>query len=873
MLRGRSKEAKDRDRKVTPPGPVYMSNDQFADYLANLRNTRVARPSGARPQPASIRRDSEKVAPTKTQRPDSPERSSTEYAPRSASAMSHRRAQSALSNYSSTTSRTGRQLVQQPDVSKPLKPSEVVPTATYIERGQRWMEKEEAVSLREAMEDMELSKEEEEEARIHGAAQNEASELVYQHQNPQAAIHPEAPYRYNDHLRKNSYQHARTQSVGRYGGMGIVTGLARDIPPRSVSGGSSSSGGMPISRVSSGSSNGSGSGGYTNTETRVRHSLDQPRADTVPKPNQKSYGSVSNGSKPPGSSRRRISVKRNISGEMVGSFSGEQIWEEPEDVTPRGRAQKDEVAPAPLRIKPRNPLNRVQFAQDLGVRSSSTPPEQTKKLSRTEIYRNPPTQSRNPLYTANPIPAIKAPEQKAVQGEEPASGTPTKDGLEIRSDDIRQATSMRLKDRSPKLPTPTIVSDKPGRPIVSFDKSWKPKEADDKPEVRRRTPFDRDRGTFGSQRQSLPTRSDSKDVSSPGPSPNPIPSILQVKAPPAKSDPTINLPVSQPSVPTINLPDSRPAVPAAVPTINLPDSTPSVPTINFPDAPEISVSAPEVPTINVSSSTSTTPKSNGQRPLPDPKTAASKPRPQNFGAVPTPRGHWSPAAAGKRATATCHQCQLPIEGRVLNLRGNSQHFHPQCFICFTCGTGLESLEIRCEPDTHRGERIDRIKRRAQGENLPEIEGQTLAEDGDERMRFYCHLDWHENFAPKCKHCKTPIIGECTVALGEHWHYGHFFCAECGDPFEKGQTHIEKDGYAWCLNCQTKRTERQAPKCKKCKQPVIGQYIQAMGGEWHDKCFRCHECHTGFSDGSFYPRDVGGEMHVLCIGCLEKKLKA
>ena len=29
MLRGRSKEAKDRIRKVTPPGPVYMSNDQF----------------------------------------------------------------------------------------------------------------------------------------------------------------------------------------------------------------------------------------------------------------------------------------------------------------------------------------------------------------------------------------------------------------------------------------------------------------------------------------------------------------------------------------------------------------------------------------------------------------------------------------------------------------------------------------------------------------------------------------------------------------------------------------------------------------------------------------------------------------------------
>lgn len=746
------------------------------------------------------------------------------------------------------------------------------------------MEKEEAVSLREAMEDMDLKNQEDEEVILHAAAQNEASELVYQHQNPQTAVQPGAPYRYNDHLRKNSYQHARTQSVGRYGGIGMATGLARDMAPRSVSNGSSSSGGMqsPRGRVSSGSSNGSGFGGNIDAELGTRQSLDNSRSNTVPSINQKSYGGVLNGSRPQGSSRRRSSAKRNISGEIVGSFSGEQIWEEPEQVTPRGRSQEDRDIPAPLRIKARNPLNRVQFAQDLGPRSNSTPSEPTKKLSRTEIYRNPPTQSRNPLYTANPAPAAQVPESKPAEDDQSASETPTKDGLEIRSDDIRQATSMRLKDRSPKLPTPTIVSDKPGRPIVSFDKNWKPKEADDKPEVRRRTPFDRDRGTYGSQRKSLPDHSNSKDVPSPNPPTNvsDTPSI-QVKAPPAKR--TIPAPIVKqsevrPSLPTISLPHSAPSIP----TIKFPDtpnisvSAPPVPVINFPDAPEISISAPDVPTINVSSATPTTPTTpqpNSQRPLPDPKTASSRPRPTDYGSMPTSRGHWSPAPTGSRATATCHQCQLPIEGRVLTLRGNSQHFHPQCFICFTCGTGLESLEIRCEPDAQRAERIDRINRRAQGEHLPEVEGHTLAEDGDERLRFYCHLDWHENFAPRCKHCKTPIIGECTVALGEHWHYGHFFCAECGDPFEKGQTHIEKDGYAWCLNCQTKRTERQAPKCKKCKQPVIGQYVQAMGGEWHDKCFRCHECQTGFADGSFYPQDVGGEMHVLCIKCLKVKLKA
>jgi hypothetical protein len=210
---------------------------------------------------------------------------------------------------------------------------------------------------------------------------------------------------------------------------------------------------------------------------------------------------------------------------------------------------------------------------------------------------------------------------------------------------------------------------------------------------------------------------------------------------------------------------------------------------------------------------------------------------------------------------------------VVKLSGAPEHFHPQCFICFSCGTGLESLEIRPEPPQERGERINRIRCRSQGEQLPEIEGQTMAEDGDERLRFFCHLDWHENFAPKCKHCKTPIIGEHMVALGENWHYGHFFCAECGDPFEKGMTHIEKDGYAWCLNCQTKRTERQAPKCKKCRKAVIGQYVQALGGEWHESCFRCATCRNGFEDGAFYPKEVGNETIVLCIQCIERELKA
>ncbi|PMD48661.1 hypothetical protein L207DRAFT_447795, partial [Hyaloscypha variabilis F] len=850
MLRGRQK-----DRKATPPGPVYMTNDQFANYLADLRNNRVARPSGARPPPPSNKRESDRGNATQVQaapRAPSNEPVQPDSSLRSTSFSSHRRAQSLLSTYS-VTSRNGRQLVQPPQAQASaaavLKPSDVVPTATYMERGQRWMEKEEAVSLREAMEDMDLKDVDEEELRIHAAAQNEASELVWQHQHPDAAIQPDAPYRYKDHLRKNSYQHARTQSVGPYTGIGVVTGLARDIGPRSVSGSSSGSG-EPYSqrsRVSSGSSGYSRLARNISPDAAGRASMDSLKEVAAPRLNQKSYGSISSAGKYGGGARRRSSVKRNVSGEIAGSFTGDQIWEEPQQDNDRGRSQDTPDMPAPLRLKPRNPLNRVQFAQDVAPRSSSTPPEPIKRLSAFEIHRNPPTRSRDPSYKANPSPVSQVTEADATLVQPPPT-IPMKDGLEIRSEEIRQATSMRLKDRSPKLPTPTVVSDKPGRPIVSFDVNWKPKEADVKPEVRRRSPFDR--VSASSQRQSLPAGPASKDVTAP------IPTIQ------LPDTPSIQVTRAPFSVPVINFPDSSPAIP----TINVPDSPP-IPSINLPDTPTISISAPATPSISINSDSTAT---AGKRPLPDPKTAAGRPRPRHHATAPVSRGHWSPA--GKRATATCHQCQLPIEGRVVKLSGAPEHFHPQCFICFSCGTGLESLEIRPEPSQDRAERISRIRCRAQGDQLPEIEGQTMAEDGDERLRFYCHLDWHENFAPRCKHCKTPIIGEHMVALGENWHYGHFFCAECGDPFEKGMTHIEKDGYAWCLNCQTKRTERQAPKCKKCRKAVIGQYVQALGGEWHESCFRCATCKNGFEDGAFYPKEVGNETIVLCIQCIERELK-
>ncbi|KAL7628252.1 hypothetical protein AAE478_002451 [Parahypoxylon ruwenzoriense] len=849
MLRNKSKE-RTSPRKVTPPSPSYMNNEQFAAYLASLRDSRVNRPGGARPLPPSTR----------------PRRESTDLLATggrpslgSASVLSeatsnhHQKAQSdvpkpkprgsrpsmtssmvgSVASRYSTISTTGRDYYPEKPTIPPLKPGEVVPSAKYIERGQRWMEKEEAVSLREAMDAMdamnlkdddrakgESEHEDDDESRIYNAALNEAAELVWQHEHGIKPPEPGAPYRYKPHMRKDSYAHARAASAGRYGEDVGPTGLARDST-RSFSGSSSCS-----DRSSQGS---------------PRTSLEQQRTYSMGSTKSKSYGTLSGTGRTSSAGNRRSSMKRNISGEIEKPFSGDQIWEEPEGSTPERTPRHSEVARAkrPLGLKSRGIPNRVQFASGSDSDSNDAEPSvPAKPLSRYEIHKNPPSQSRNPAYTTNSL--TNAPRN--------SQDVPTKNGVEIRGDDIRLATSMRLKDRSSKLPTPSAVSDSPGRPIVSFDKDWKPPEeaTDSKPEESSRVPIG-----IGKERASQ----------TPQP---PLPSIAvtpDTQAPvPSSSRPSSGTP----SIPSIQVDggDDGPHVPI----ISVSSDNPAVPTIMLPDD-DNSTKAPSVPSI-------VTPDDNRKpsaRPLPDPK--AVQQRSHHNPLRDRPRSHWSPApGAGPRATATCHECGRPIEGRFVGLAGTSERFHPQCFRCYACGTALEALEISPEPDKFRNERLDRIRRRAVGEMLDETPGQTMAEDGDERLRFYCHLDWHELFAPRCKHCKTPILGEHVVALGAHWHYGHFFCAECGDPFEQGATHIEKDGYAWCVGCQTKRTERRAPKCKGCRQAVVGQYVRALGGEWHEACFRCATCGGGFDDGQIFPMRDRGEMFVLCTHCRAAELK-
>lgn len=769
-----------------------------AEFLNDLRSNRPVRPNGSRPQPnrdAALSPLPDHHLPLRTSSALSGSIRQTEpislpVPDRCASAMSHRRGQSTMPAAESVISLRGRPLAQKPfpgGASQEFLPATrtamVTPSATYRESEKRWMEKQEARSLREALEDIDLR----DEVSLHAAAQDEASELVWRHQNPNLLYkNPYAPYNYKSHLQRGSYP--RSQSTEQYA-ESVSINEASALGKRLVSDHSTSERGG-ASRRSSGSSIKSGKASTDIAQasgTRAHALWDSPQ--------KKAYMNMTFPIPPVSVSRRRSSSgsrSRKVSGGLFRN-PNDQIWEEPEEMMVETETREVDPLPPPLQMKARNPISKLPTASHLLVRPSTSPVEGSRKLSRFDIHKNPPSQSRNPSYLRNPLPPTP-PDSVETSDNEIRSSTPSQNnGIEIRSEDIRAATSMRLKDRSPKLPSPTVVSDRPGRPIVSFDQHWKPREINLK------------------QENSVQSRPSSRGVA-------------DVR------------PALQPTQPT--LPKSTASAPA-IPTLNLPEP-PSIQVNEETVLPTIEILSPDVASSSSVPSISVEETPPASRPLPTPtknsrSNCPNRPVPNHSSTAPASKSsaHWSPFPSVPRATAQCAACALPIAGRIVS--ASSQRFHPHCFTCYHCSALLEHVAFYPEPSTSRDARLARIDARSNGADFPEEEGKTCEDDGDTGLRFFCHLDFHEKFSPRCRSCKTPIEGEVVVACGGEWHVGHFFCAECGDPFDAKKPFVEREGYAWCVECHTRRF---SGKCKGCRKPIIDLVVKALGGEWHEACFCC-----------------------------------
>ncbi|KAL4862711.1 hypothetical protein BDV12DRAFT_39471 [Aspergillus spectabilis] len=680
--------------------------------------------------------------------------------PRAASSLSNHRPVSFRSSYGSST---GRPLVQEPrvvPVRKNVSPTRAfsrIPsssqTPTYRESPQRRVEREEAKSLRDALQGMGIH----DDIRIHEDAQDEATELVWKHQNPGVPFkNPYAPYRNPDMKKPHNAEEQNTSHNGRSASRSSWRDSHRlsfrSQPPKSD----------PTEGVADldEENPARGASGIPRKNLKVNFAL----------PQQEQTGDQGLG---------LVGVNNDYS---RGIFRNpkDQIYEEPHglDRNDDERSRFSRSDSSALRTKPRNAL--PQGSRPLPSRFGSIP--FVDKLSRFELHKHPSTQSKKPDYKTN------APSQPdASTPQESSEPIPTKNGLEIRSDDIRAATSKKRSDRSSKLPMPTAVSDRSGRPIVSFDPSWKPTEV-----------------------QSSPKRE--------------LPEIQVAPSPPS-------IEVSEPpSVPVINLPDDK------------------EPTIAEMDPSQDHKEAPKATSNSKNSKDHQRPSSGLRRFMPS-------------------QDRWmSTYSRAGVPTASCESCSLPIAGKVVTAAGT--RFHPECFICHHCHTALECVAFYQEPDAKRNDRI----------------AETPEDEDAHALRFYCHLDFHELFSPRCKSCKTPIEGEVVVACGAEWHVGHFFCAECGDPFSSDTPFVEKDGYAWCLQCHSRRT---APQCLGCKKPVLDDVvITAVGGRWHDDCFACHECGDSFgAEGRYFVREgeprrtakgriIGGPVQLaVCERCEGIRLKS
>ncbi|KAI1922173.1 hypothetical protein LOZ39_000462 [Ophidiomyces ophidiicola] len=775
-------------RKVSPPQATFMNDEQLAQYLQDLRNNRPSRPNGSRPLPTkgdALTPDPREAPPRASSalsmsRPSEMSRGNSPF-PRSSSALSHRRHTSELSPQNDTSEFHGIPEDEVSEIRRNVSFASTVPSVTspsgyYRENGHRLIEKQEARSLRNALEEMDLQ---DEERRLFDAAQEEAVELVLQHQKygfPEE--NPLAPYHNPDMKRPNPFQRHfqnRSPTVGKLelhqseSENPVVTSPATALedPFRAPNG----------KKI-----------GDSDTTLSARQNLkiaarrDERHDALQSKVNPKTSGT-----------RFTRGLFRNPE---------DQIYEEPEQSDSQNEKTTNALSSttSALRPKPKNSLPRG--ARPLPGRFNTTGSEAKSVFDR---YKSPLVQSKNPLYKTNSFPVTPSIQEKE-------DTTPMKEGLEIRGDDIRAATSMKLKDRSSKLPMPSAVSDAPGRPIVSFDPDWKAPEKE---------ALSDSRGVGHSAGESSPQFA------------------IETSSSPKTTGPS-----------TINGEDRQFS---DIPAINIAGEESAGPSIVISElGPPISAMTPQ--------------QVQKPRELPDPKKYSQQQRAKKSAATQNRYNHITPTNTNG-PTATCAACSLPISGRIVTACKN--RLHPECFTCDHCNTPLECVAFYQEPETNRADRL------------------ANSDDGDldaTNPRFYCHLDFHELFSPRCKSCKTPIEGEVIVACGAEWHVGHFFCAECGDPFTPQTPFIEKEGYAWCVRCHSRRT---ADKCRACKLPVLEEVIvTALGGQWHEKCFVCCECGGGFGpEGRFFVRQgkarftakgrqIGGPVDTAaCEACEARRLKA
>ncbi|EGG20521.1 LIM-type zinc finger-containing protein [Cavenderia fasciculata] len=215
----------------------------------------------------------------------------------------------------------------------------------------------------------------------------------------------------------------------------------------------------------------------------------------------------------------------------------------------------------------------------------------------------------------------------------------------------------------------------------------------------------------------------------------------------------------------------------------------------------------------------------------------------------------------------CAACAKPIEDTCISALDCK--FHPDCFVCSGCGTGLrgkpykeEDGEVYCTAcKVARQKRLQskseicaKCKLPITGEYII-LGGQPLhaehyrcEECGCEftgkscheyEGRLYCYEDYQKQIRNICGACSKPIVGRSVTALGKVWHPEHFVCTTCQVPFA-GSAFREHQGKAYC---ETHYHMYFGRLCVTCNKPVVDRGVDAFGKIYHREHFQCTGCYT------------------------------
>ena len=123
----------------------------------------------------------------------------------------------------------------------------------------------------------------------------------------------------------------------------------------------------------------------------------------------------------------------------------------------------------------------------------------------------------------------------------------------------------------------------------------------------------------------------------------------------------------------------------------------------------------------------------------------------------------------------------------------------------------------------------------------------------------CREHYLAHAAERCAKCEKPVDGGLR-ALGRAWHEECLTCKVSGDVLGEGSFYLHEGG---TLSAASLR--KTAPLCKVCCEPALTSRVFALGGVYHQSCFRCSDCHAEIGERRFVLHD--GEPYLE--GCYQK----